>query len=99
MTPHYWTAAEMLLLQMDMLAYTLGPRGDEVIIGAGIPKEWIIHPMSVRGVPTPRGELSWSWDRERVRVEIAGEAPLIRLGSSFPPGTEIQIKANIEGNF
>ena len=41
-TPHYWTAAEMLLLQLDMLAYTdLATPEPTVVIGAGIPTQWL----------------------------------------------------------
>ena len=57
------TAAEMLLLQLDMLAYV-----DEtdakpaIVIGAGIPPAWLDRPMSVRGLSTQSGQVDWTWD-------------------------------------
>ena len=41
-TPHYWTAAETLLLQLDMLAYVDESKGGapSLAVGAGIPPDW-----------------------------------------------------------
>jgi hypothetical protein len=89
-TPHYWTAAEMLLLQMDMLAYAADGM-DEVVIGAGIPKEWVPHPMSVEGMTLPGFRLSWSWDTETMRVETEGKKLKVRLGPSFPEHAPVRL--------
>src|SRR5690606_33940447 len=46
-TPHYWAAAEMLLLQLAMLAYR---DGDTVVVGAGITPNQLGSELSVEGV-------------------------------------------------
>ncbi|MGA7935842.1 MAG: hypothetical protein WCA35_19985, partial [Kovacikia sp.] len=92
-TPHYWTAAEMLLLQLDLLAYTdLSANSPTMVIGAGIPQDWLKQPMSVRGLPMPNGKLDWQWDGQQMRVKIAGDAVNIRLGSMFPAGTPLKVE-------
>jgi hypothetical protein len=93
-TPHYWTAAEMLLLQLDMLAYTdLAAEQPTVVIGAGLSPDWLKHPMNVGKLLMPNGaKLSWQWDEKQVRVKILGEKLNVRLGSIFPSGTPISIE-------
>jgi hypothetical protein len=101
-TPHYWTAAEMLLLQLAMLG-----RIDEaapqrpLIVGAGIPAEWLAHPLAVRGLPLPGGSADWSWDGRAVGVVLRGAERPVRLGPAFPPGTDLEVvraeKADIGG--
>lgn len=91
--PHYWTAAEMLLLQLDMLAYTdMSSNSPTIVIGAGIPQDWLRQTMSVRGLPMPNGKLDWQWDGQQMRVKISGDAVNIRLGSMFPAGTPLKVE-------
>ena len=72
-TPHYWTAAEIALLQLDMLAYEEGSGDDIVIrIGSGIPAEWLDEPMSVTGLQLRNGVLNWAWDGGELSVQWAG---------------------------
>jgi hypothetical protein len=94
-TPHYWTAAEMLLLQLDMLAYV-----DEaaieptLIIGPGVLPAWLDRPMRVRGLSTRIGEVDWAWDGRRMHVKIHGNRCAtckVRLGAAFPPGTPLHV--------
>ncbi|MDP8963869.1 MAG: hypothetical protein M3O33_07755 [Cyanobacteriota bacterium] len=93
-TPHYWTAAEMLLLQLDMLAYTdRAATEPTVVIGAGIPKDWLNQPMKVRNLPLLKGQLNWYWDGQRMRVKILGEKVNVRLAPVFPPNTPLNIEA------
>ena len=95
-TPHYWTAAEMLLLQLDMLAYSdLDANQPTVVIGAGIPQNWLNQPMSVGGLPMPNGKLDWQWDGKQMRVKITGDKVNIRLGSVFPTGTPLQVEKSL----
>lgn len=91
-TPHYWTAAEMLLLQLDMLAY-LDKESSEptIVIGAGIPKEWISHPMEVKALVLSQRTLDWHWDGKRMFVNIQGDAAKVKLGPSFPAGTPVEV--------
>jgi hypothetical protein len=92
-TPHYWTAAEMLLLQLDMLGYLDQATHDPVlVIGGGIPPEWIAHPMKVEGLTTPHGTVSWAWDTRQMRVEVRGEATPVRLGPAFPADAPVLIR-------
>jgi hypothetical protein len=91
-TPHYWTAAEVLMLQMDMLAYmdTIGQPA--LVIGGGIPVDWLSQPMSVAGLSLPQHQVDWSWDGQQVHVTIHGPQVPVRLGAAFPPGTPTQVE-------
>lgn len=91
-TPLYWTAAEMLLLQLDMLAYLEQDAPEPtLVIGAGIPSAWLAHPMKVRGFPLPGGLLDWNWDGRRMDVTIGGTPIKVRLGAAFPSDTNVQV--------
>jgi len=90
-TPHYWTAAEMLLLQLDMLAY-VSEFGEEpvLVIGAGVPAAWLKHPMHVQGLPTSLGSVGWTYKDNTVTVDVAGsEKCAVRLGIGFGKDTKL----------
>jgi len=89
-TPHYWTAAEMLLLQLDMLAYAdESASGPAIVVGAGVPAEWLNRPMSARGLSTRLGDVDWSWDGRAMRVTVRGLRCAVRLGTSFSSKTPV----------
>ncbi len=91
-TPHYWTSAEMLLLQLDMLAYidqTVST--PTLVIGAGIPQEWINQPMSVQGLLVGHNVINWEWNGSQMKVQIQGEKMDVHMGASFPSGTPLEI--------
>jgi len=92
-TPHYWTAAEMLLLQLDALAY-LDESGDkpELVVGAGIPKDWLEKPMLVKGIRTRLGEVDWEWNKGRMTVWLRGQKCDVRLGPTFKADTALKVK-------
>jgi hypothetical protein len=92
-TPHYWTAAEVLLLQLDMLA-CLDESGHEptLVIGAGIPKEWLDVTMSVKGLSTRLGKVDWEWRNGKMSVRLLGEKCPIRLGPAFPSEAKVRVK-------
>jgi len=92
-TPHYWTAAEMLLLQLDMLAY-LDESGSEptLVIGAGIPKEWLDMTMSVKGLSTRLGTVDWEWRNNSLSVRVRGEKRPVKLGPAFKSDTKLKVK-------
>jgi hypothetical protein len=92
-TPHYWTAAEMLLLQLDMLAY-LDESDNEptLIIGAGVPKEWLDKPLSVEGLSTRLGKVDWEWKKNRMTVKLDGFKCMVKPGSVFPADTQLKVK-------
>jgi hypothetical protein len=90
-TPHYWAAAEMLLLQLEMLAAVEGPpEHAQLVIGAGVPRSWLAHPVSVRNIGTSRGPVDWSWDGRTVIVRSRAREP-VRLGPAFPANTPVRV--------
>ena len=91
-TPYYWTAAEMLLLQLDMLAY-IEPSTPEptLVIGAGIPVEWLDQPMKVKGLSTLVNQVDWMWDGQAMQVQVRGGQMKVKLGSAFPANTPLQV--------
>jgi hypothetical protein len=92
-TPHYWTAAEMLLLQLDMLAYLDESGGEStLVIGAGIPKEWLDMTMSAKGLSTRLGKVDWEWRKGRMTVWVRGGKEAVRLGPAFPRDAGVKIK-------
>ncbi len=90
-TPHYWTAGEILALQVEMLAY-VDESGTEpvLVIGGGVPKSWVGQPMRVRGLPTSLGRVDWAWKDETIQVTVRGPAPKVRVGKAF--GTAVRVK-------
>lgn len=94
-TPHYWAAAEMLLLQLDMLAYE-DPTAPEptIVIGGGIPAAWLSQTLRVQGLLLSDGRLDWIWTGKQVRVTLSGQTRPVRiiLGPAFPASTPISIE-------
>ena len=89
-SPDYETAALLLLLQQDMLAYVDDQTASPVlVIGAGIPKPWVTQPLAVSGVAIPGGSIDWRWDGQRMRVTFHGRSQRIRLGAAFPKSATI----------
>ena len=97
-TPHYWAAAQCLLLQIDMLTYVDDSSASPtIIIGAGIPASWISKPMSVRGVLTKLGKVDWTWDGKNMIVVIHGSKVPAKLGPGFPGDARIIIRSDATG--
>jgi hypothetical protein len=92
-TPHYWTAAEMLLLQLDMLAYENERDGEtHIVIGGGFPPDMLKDPISVNGLQMRNGRLDWDWNGERVLVKWHGRgSPDFVLGKGFPADTDFEV--------
>ena len=95
-TPHYWTAAEILLLQLDMLAYIDQAASDPtLVIGAGIPAIWLEQPMKVQGLPILNGQVDWIWDNKQLRIKfrnMRSNKVDVRLGAAFPSNTPLYIE-------
>jgi hypothetical protein len=90
-TPHYWSAAEMLLLQLAMLAEVEGPIEDRaLVIGPGVPASWLVKPFAVKGVGTGYGPVDWEWNPGLVTVHADLRIP-VKLGPAFPPGTKLRL--------
>ena len=82
----------MILLQLDMLAYEdKSAQQPGIVIGAGLPEDWLKHPMAVRGLPMTTGRLDWSWNAKEMRVTLSGPDADVRLGSNFPGGTPLKV--------
>lgn len=91
-TPHYWTAAEMALLQLDMLAYIdQSASTPTLVIGAGIPEEWLKQPIGVKGLVVGNNLINWAWDGNRIKVEIQGKKMNVQAGSAFPGQTPVDV--------
>ena len=97
--PHFWSSAEMLLLQLDMLvswrseasAYTL-------LIGGGVPDEWREHRLSVRDAPIPGGRVSWRWDGAVLDVEIDSDRTFrVVAGPAFPRTAQVHVVGKAPG--
>ncbi len=92
-TPHYWTAATDLLLQLDMLAYVdESERQPSLVVGGGIPAQWCAHPMSVHGMVTKLGAVDWDWDGRAMRVRLRGQRCPVRLGPAFPHDSQLKVE-------
>lgn len=59
-TPHYWSSAEALLLQISMIAEAFTDDHDVLLIGAGVPQAWLNHPLHFSDVGTAIGRVSWT---------------------------------------
>jgi len=91
-TPHYWTAAEMLLLQIDMLAYVDEAAAEPVlVVGGGVPPGWVGRPMRVRGLPTSLGLVDWSSEGRTLRVTLRGRKCAVRPGPAFGPEVKVEV--------
>jgi hypothetical protein len=79
--PHTWVGSDYARSLLDMLAYLDEGRGI-LVLGAGILPEWLDGGgVTVRDLPTPCGELTFSMRRE-------GEIAVVRIegGPHLPPG-------------
>jgi hypothetical protein len=94
-TPHYWTAAEILLLQLAMLAYEEPRNEGEAptwVLGAGVQESWLKGSVHVQGVGTMTGQVDWEWKEGTVSASIRGDKGRVKLGRAFPPGTKLITK-------
>ena len=76
----------MALLQLDMLVY-FDESGERpvLIIGGGIPKEWINDTMKVENFKTKFGTVSWSYEKNKMTVTVEGgkQKYAVKFGNSF----------------
>jgi hypothetical protein len=90
-TPHYWAASEMMLLQLDMLAYFDESGPDPVlVIGGGVPEKWTKYSMSIVNYKTRYGTVSWWFEKNNMKILLEGfkNKVAIRTGLSF--GNDLQ---------
>lgn len=92
-TPHYWTAAEMALLQLDMLGYVDKSEKEPVmIIGQGIIDDWLKSDMSVKGLRLDDSIVDWSWHNKKMHVTVRGKEFIkIKLSGTFNQSTPLTV--------
>lgn len=79
--PHAWVASDYVRSALDLFAYVREP-DDALVIGAGIPAEWLEGAgVEVGGLRTPFGELAYSMRSRGSRLVLE-----IPAGSALPPG-------------
>jgi hypothetical protein len=80
--PHGWVASDFLRSTLDLLAYER--RDDQaLVLGGGVPAAWLAGGgyISVRGMGTPYGQLSYTLERHGVRYRY-----VVAGGLEVPPG-------------
>ena len=95
LSPQFGTAAEITLLQLAMLAHadesTLIPI---LVVGAGVPREWLDDPIRVESLQTAHGPVTWTWDpaSRRVRVRAPGfPQNSVRLAGGFTQDAALEV--------
>ena len=76
----------MTHLQLDMLVYIDESKEDyEIVIGAGVPAEWLNAEMAVKNFNTKAGAVTWQYKDHKLTVNIkdASRKYHVRAGSSF----------------
>lgn len=83
----------MALLQMDMLGYLDERDGEPVlVIGGGIPQQWVNHEMDVRKLRVGNVLLDWQWNGQSMTAVIHGERRMkVKLGTSFPATSDLTV--------
>jgi len=82
-TPHYWSSAEALMLALEMLVF-FDRQQNRIVIGGGLPRDWLAKPLRVGRIGTPIGPVSWSWDgKDHILVDSPADVQ-IELGEPFP---------------
>lgn len=90
-TPHYWAVAEGLLLSLDSLAMA-DPGDTRLVIGAGVPPDWLQRPLVAENIGSASGPVSWRWDGRRQLTVFASTRAPIELGPGFPPDAQVEIR-------
>jgi hypothetical protein len=74
--PHAWISSDYIRSALELFAYRR--EADEaLVLAAGIPAAWLDEGISVRGLRTSFGVLSYTLKREgeRLVLDVAGDAP------------------------
>ena len=98
-TPHYWTASEMLHVQLDMLAYVDESGAEPVlVVGGGVPREWAGQSMKVKGFHTKIGRVDWQYtgDNKMVVDFYTKGQYTVRPGPGFDKNIEVTVKYHQE---
>ncbi|HEY6353049.1 MAG TPA: hypothetical protein VIY30_01040, partial [Burkholderiaceae bacterium] len=98
--PHAWISSDFIRSTLDRLAYERDV-DHALVLAAGIPREWLLSGVAVRGLRTRYGALSYRLQREGRTVHLTVDA-----GFSLPegglwfawPGDDALPGANIDGH-
>ena len=71
-SPDYETAALYCCNRICWRISTQTRKFTEVVIGAGIPPNWISQSFSVSTLLLPGGSIAWKWDDHRPHVTLKG---------------------------
>ncbi|HZV99038.1 MAG TPA: hypothetical protein VFF74_08625 [Methylophilaceae bacterium] len=83
-TPHYWTAAEALMLQLDMLTYVDQSTPQRpLVIGAGVPQAWLSSTIDSGIIMTIHGPVHWKWHDNELEVDVSKPNVPVELGAAF----------------
>lgn len=83
-TPHYWSAAEALALQLDMLTYVDESKPSRpIVIGAGVPADWLRQPVDSGIIHTSYGPVRWQWHSGEVVLQSRDPAVLVEFGPAL----------------
>src|SRR5262249_2775429 len=92
--PHGWVASDFIRAVLDLFAFERDA-DDALVLAAGVPPQWLAAGgITVKGLRTPGGSLSYSLRRDsgRLILQVAGGSPvpaggfvLVWPGHGSPP--------------
>ena len=88
-TPHGWTAAELFLLLRDCLVRET-PAG-ELVVGSGVPIEWMSSSFSVRGLPSHFGAIDIHYDATSQQVSVLTDREPSAVRSELPSPVNLTV--------
>jgi hypothetical protein len=97
--PHAWISSDFIRATLDRLAYERDA-DHALVLAAGVPREWLASGVSVRGLRTRHGPLSYRLQREGSTVHLTVDAGLtLPAGGLWLawPGDDALPQASIEG--
>ena len=63
-----------------------------LVIGAGVPPEWLHGPLAVAGISTAAGPVDWQWNGREMNVTLHGGTIPVKLGPAFAADTPYHVR-------
>lgn len=100
--PHTWVGSDFINAFRAMFVYE-GDDEPSVVIGAGLKDEWVVHGLSVEGLPTHFGTISYSTSSpaaSTVAVNVEGSVDAAKSPVLIPVGllTRPLLSATVNGS-